>query len=115
MVGIVQHQDAGGLAAGGALGNLVGEAALQGRGLLGAQGIAPQAAVGDQAAHIVIAGQDEAAGHLVAMHRAAGPQVVQHRMGIGAIGRIERRQLKHGRQRLVGHGLTLKDMASNVP
>ncbi len=48
MVGIVEHQDAGGLAAILALDEAFGEAPLQGGGLLGMDRVAPQGEVGNQ-------------------------------------------------------------------
>ncbi len=103
MIRIVQHQDAGGLPARDAFDRFVSEAALHHRRRLGPHGVAPQGAVGDQGADVIVAGQDKAAGHLVPAHRAAGAQVVENLMRIGSVGRIQRRQLEDGRQRLVGH------------
>jgi len=103
VVGVVQQQDAGGLAAIVRVGVGLHQAPRQKRLAVGPDRVAPQGAVRHQAAHVGVAGQDHAARGLVAMHRATGAQVVQQDMRVCAIGGIERRQLEHRRKGLVGH------------
>ena len=62
--------------------------------------IAPQAGVGDDAADVLVAGEEEDAGGLVAHHRAFAAHAVEQGVRVLAEGGIERRELEHARRRL---------------
>ena len=99
VVGVIEREDARGFAAGHVVGDGF-EAAAQPRGRLGVDGVAPEAAIRDQSADVVIAREDETARRLVAVDRALRAQRVEGHVRICPIVGIQRRQLQKCRRRI---------------
>ena len=74
------------------------------RGRLGVDRVAPEGEVGKHAPHILMPGEEEGPGHLIAQDRMVVAQGRQKGVGILPESRIERRQLQNARRGGVVHG-----------